>query len=143
MGKRNKNNRGGNQQPPRYKGKNVDMMGDPGRMERHAIDVFRDMSKGRYNFNNISEFLNREFVIAAIQAAQKQLRQHEILRNALNYAYGASADTDVITLRNREMTTCQGWEFVISSLYVILNTQDLGTVYGLANRLSANRELRL
>ena len=143
MAKHGRNNRGGNSQPQRYKGKNVDMMGDPGRMERHAIDVFRDMSRGKYNFNNISEFLNREFVLAAIIASQKQLRIHQILKSALEYAYGNSDDNDVMMLKNRELVSCQGWETIIQSLYIVLNTQDLGTVYGMANRLSANRDLRL
>ena len=138
MAKHGRNNRGGNSQPQRYKGKNVDMMGDPGRMERHAIDVFRDMSRGKYNFNNISEF-----VLAAITASQKQLRIHQILKNALEYAYGNSDDNDVMMLKNRELVSCQGWETIIQSLYIVLNTQDLGTVYGMANRLSANRDLRL
>ena len=138
-------NRGGNtdKQPPRYRGKNIDMMGNPDRMERHAIDVFRDMSRGRYNINNIFEFNNKEFVQAAIIASQKELRKHTILKNALEYAYGASIDSDVITLKNRELMSCQGWEFIISSLYVVLNTGDLGTVYGMNNRLSTNRDLRL
>lgn len=149
MGKKNRNNKGGNRpnnqngQPPRYRGKNIDMMGDPGRMKRHAIDVFRDISRGRYNTNNIAEFLNQEFIMAAITGAREQLRRHEILRNAIVYAYGASADPDVLSLRNQETVTCQGWELIINTLYVILNTQDLGTVYGLINRLSTNRDLRL
>lgn len=140
MGKRNRNN---GKKPQIYRGKNVDMMGDPGRMERHSIDVFRDMSRGRYNFNNIYEFLNRDFVIAAIMGAQKQLRRHEIMFNSLTFAYGASNDEDVISLTRQEFNTCNAWRSIISALYIVLNTQDLGTVYGLVNQLSSSREIRL
>lgn len=141
MGKRNRNN--GERKPQIYRGKNVDMMGDPGRMEKHAIDVFRDMSNGRYNPNNIYEFLNRDFIISAINGAQKQLRRHEILFNALSFAYGASNDVDVIAMTRQEFNSCTGWRHVISVLYTVLNTQDLGTVYGLINQLSSSRDIRL
>lgn len=142
MGKRNgKRNNGNN--PQIYRGKNVDMMGDPGRMERHAIDVFRDMSKGRYNYANISEFMNRDFVFAAINAASKQHRTHTIKLYAMEYAYGQSFDPDVISITNQERNFCKGWEMVINSLYIILNTGDIGTIYGLINRLQTNRDLRL
>lgn len=142
MGKRN-NRRNNGSNPPVYRGKNVDMMGDPGRMERHAIDVFRDMSRGKYNYNNAFEFMNRDFVLAAINAASKQHRLHCIKLCAMEYAYGQCIDSDVISITNQERNFCKGWEMIINSLYVILNTGDIGTVYGLINRLRSDRDLRL
>lgn len=138
MGKRNKN-----KQPNRYTGKNIDMMGDVAHMERHALDVFRDMSRGRFNPNLVTEFLNKDFVRVAIVCAQKEHRKNAIILNALNYSYGTSNDADVIQLINRYISTCRGWEYIISSLYTVFNTSDLGTVYGMAQRLSSDRELRL
>ena len=119
------------------------MMGDPAHMERHALDVFRDMSRSKYNPNLVTEFLNKDFVRAAIICAQKQHRQNSIILNALNYSYVASADPDVIQLTNKYISTCRGWEYIISSLYTVYNTSDLGIVYGMIRRLSSDRELRL
>lgn len=140
---RNKNNNRSQQKPQRYTGKNVDYMGDPGRMERHSIDVFRDMSRGKYNFNNIVEFQNRDFVMAAIRAAEKNMKRHDILVTALNFTYGSSNDPDVIAMKNQELASYNGWAFIRNSLYAFMNTMDFGALYGLANQLSSNRELRL
>ena len=139
----NKKKRGGGNNPQRYTGKNVDAMGDPGRMEKHAIDVFRDMSRGKYNFDNIFEFQNRDFVYAAIRAAEKQHRRHDIIRTALDFAYAASDDVDVISLRNIELTTCSGWQFIINTMYGYMQTGDIASLMGMAQRLSGNRNLRL
>lgn len=139
-GRLNNNNKG---KPPVYRGKNIDMMGDPGRMERHAIDVFREMCRGKYQYSNVTEFMNRDFVYAAITAASKQLRINTIKFNAMTYAYGASSDPDVIAITNQERNSCKAWESIINSLYIVLNTGDLGTVYGLINRLQGDKGLRL
>ena len=139
----NKKRRGGGNNPPRYTGKNVDVMGDPGRMEKHAIDVFRDMSRGKYNFDNIFEFQNRDFVYAAIRAAEKQHRRHDIIRTALDFAYGASDDVDVISLRNIELTTCNGWLYIVNTMYRYMRTGDITSLMGMAQKLSGNRNLRL
>lgn len=138
----NKKKKNGNK-PPRYTGKNVDYMGDPGRMERHAVDVFRDMSRGKYNFNNISEFNNRDFIYAAIQAAEKNMKRHDIMRVALDYTYGMSNDPDVIALKNMELSCYNGWCFIRNSMYGFMNTGDFGSLMGMAQHLSANRDLRL
>lgn len=137
---RNKNK---NKQPQKYTGKNIDYMGDPGRMERHAVDVFRDMSRGKYNFNNLVEFENRDFVYAAIKAAEKNYRRHDILRVALSYTYGMSNDPDVVGLMNNEQTCCNGWQYIINSMYAFMNTKDYGALMGMAQQLSSNRNLRL
>lgn len=139
MGK-NKNR---NQRPQRYTGKNVDYLGDPMRMERHAVDIFRDMSRGKYNFNNLNEFLNHDFVYAAIRAAQKNIKKHEILSTALSYAYGASNDPDVIALRNQENFSLTGWNFIYNGLCSFTHTLDLGGLMGMAQWLANNREIRL
>lgn len=140
MGKGKNHN---NQKPQRYTGKNVDNFGDPMRMERHAVDVFRDMSRGKYNFNNLNEFMNQDFVYAAISAAKKNIRRHQILVNALNYAYGASNDPDVISLKNQENATLTGWTFVVNGLCAFTSTMDMGSLMGMAQWLSNNREIRL
>lgn len=126
-----------------YTGKNKDFMGDPGRMERHAVDVFRDMSRGKYNFSNIAEFNNRDFVYAAIQAAAKNARKHHILKTALDYTYGTSSDPDVIALKNQEMATYNGWYYVYSGMINFMNSGDLGAIMGMAQYLLNNREIRL
>lgn len=141
MGKNNKNRN--NQKPQRYTGKNVDYLGDPMRMERHAVDVFRDMSRGKYNFNNLNEFMNQDFVYAAIRAAQKNIRKHQILVNALAYAYGACNDPDVISLRNQENAALTGWTFIVNGLCSFTSSMDLGSLMGMAQWLSNNREIRL
>ena len=141
MGKnRNRNN---NQKQQRYTGKNVDHFGDPMRMERHALDVFRDMSRGKYNFNYLNEFMNNDFVYAAIRVAQKNIRRHDIVASALSYAYGASNDPDVISLRNQENAILTGWTFIHSSFCGFTGTGDLGSLMGMAQWLSNNREIRL
>ena len=48
MSNNKKKRGGGNNNPQRYTGKNVNVMGDSGRMEKHAIDVFRDMNRQKY-----------------------------------------------------------------------------------------------
>ena len=143
MSNNKKNRGGGNNNPQRYTGKNVNVMGDSGRMEKHAIDVFRDMNRQKYNFDNIYEFQNRDFVYAAIRAAEKNHRRHDIIRNALDYAYGASDDVDVISLRNIEQTTCAGWQYIVNTMYAFMQTGDLGMIVGMAQQLSNNRNLRL
>lgn len=135
-------NRNG-KRPQVYTGKNKDPMGDPGRMERHAIDVFRDMSRGKYNFSNLVEFNNRDFVYAAIQAASKNVRKHNILKTALEFTYGASSDPDVVALKNQENATANGWFFVYATMTNFMNTQDLGAIMGMAQQLLNNRDLRL
>ena len=48
MGNNNKRrNKGGNNRPQQYTGKNKDPMGDVGRMEHHAVEVFRGTPCGR------------------------------------------------------------------------------------------------
>lgn len=143
MSNNKKKRGGGNNNPQRYTGKNVNVMGDSGRMEKHAIDVFRDMNRQKYNFDNIYEFQNRDFVYAAIRAAEKNHRRHDIIRNALDYAYGASDDVDVISLRNIEQTTCAGWQYIVNTMYAFMQTGDLGMIVGMAQQLSNNRNLRL
>lgn len=143
MSNNKKKRGGGNNNPQRYTGKNVNVMGDSGRMEKHAIDVFRDMNRQKYNFDNIYEFQNRDFVYAAIRAAEKNHRRHGIIRNALDYAYGASDDVDVISLRNIEQTICAGWQYIVNTMYAFMQTGDLGMIVGMAQQLSNNRNLRL
>lgn len=147
MGKSNNrnNNRGGNRgsQPQRYTGKNVDVMGDAGRMERHAIDVFRDMSRGRWNVQNIYEFQNTDFVWAALKAAERNVRRHDILLTALNYTYPGCSDADVIALKNQEMNIRNGWSYVYSILTGYINSGDIGAIFGMNNQLSTNRDLKL
>ena len=146
MGKNNNNRRKGNgqqQRPPRYTGKNIDYMGDAGRMKRHAVDVFREMSHGRYNFNNIAEFNNRDFLYAAIQAAEENMKQSSIISSALNYAYGMSNDPDVVALKNRYISMYNGWMFIRNSMIQFTNTMDFGALMGMARQLSSNRDLRL
>ena len=143
MGKANKNKNNG--RPPRYTGKNVDHLGDPLRMERHATDIFRDMSRSRYNINNIYEFQNRDFVLASIRVAQQQMRQAQIVLNALLAAYRgpSAADPDVIALVSRYQMTYNGWYKVYSVTLNYLNTGDLGSIIGLVNVLGNSRDLRL
>lgn len=139
--KRNKN-KGGNR-PQQYTGKNKDPMGDSGRMEQYATNIFRDMCRGKYNLDNIFEFQNRDFVYAAIRAAEKNHRRHDILKTALQFTYGQSDDVDVIALTNIEQQTCFGWQYIVSTLYGYMQTNDLGMLVGMAQKLASNRNLRL
>lgn len=141
MGKNNRNGK----RPQRYTGKNVDHLGDPLRMERHAVDIFRDMSRSRYNINNLSEFQNQDFVMACIRASQQQVRQNQIVLNALRAAYqGLSAsDPDVIGMTNKFQMLVNGWSKVYTTMYSFYNTGDLGSIIGLVGVLSSSRDLRL
>lgn len=142
--RRNKNNNGGGQnRPQQYTGKNKDPMGDSGRMERYAIDMFRDMSRGKFDLSNVYKFQNRDFAYAAIRAAEKNFRRHDIMKTALNFAYGRSDDVDVIALTNIEISTCNGWQYIINTLYAFMQTGDLGMLAGMAQQLANNRNLRL
>ena len=114
MGKNNKN-RNGNNRPPKYTGNNVNPLGDPYRMKRHAEETFRDMCRGRYNFNNISEFMNDDFVNACIKCAEEKIRIQNIYLTALNYTYANSSDQMVTGLKNQHQITLRAW-------YQIYNT---------------------
>lgn len=127
----------------RYTGKNIDMMGDAGRMERHAVDVFRDMNRGRWNINGLSDFYNRDFVWSALKAAERNIRKHDIYFTALNYTYPNCADSDVIALKNQEMQSLNGWRYIYQVLMGYMNSGDIGAILGMNNQLSTNRDLRL
>lgn len=141
MGKNNK--RKTNNGQPRYTGKNINYMGDASRMEKHAVDIFREMSRGKYNTNNLSEFNNRDFVLAAIKACERNIRQQNILVFSLNYTYGTSTDPDVIALKNKNVNILNGWIFVRDSLIRFNNSMDFGGLLGMVQHLATNRELRL
>ena len=144
MGNNNKRrNKGGNNRPQQYTGKNKDPMGDVGRMEHHAVEVFRDMCRGRYNLENLFEFQNRDFVYAAIKAAEHEFRMNDIIRQALDYTYGMSDGVDVIAQKNYFQSRCNGWQYIVNTMYAFMQTQDMGMLVGMANMLASNRNLRL
>ena len=142
MGKNNKN-RNNNNRAPKYTGNNVNPLGDTYRMKRHAEEVFRDMSRGRYNFNNISEFMNDDFVNACIKCAEEKIRTQNIYLTALNYTYANSSDPMVTGLKNQHQITLSGWYQIYNTMCGFTFHKDMGTILGLCNSLSTNRELRL
>lgn len=144
MGKNNKNRgNNNNNRPPRYTGNNVYALGDPIRMKRHAEEVFRDMSRGRYNLNDIVEFQNDDFIVACIKTAEEKIRTQNIYLTALNFTYARSTDPMVTALKNQHQIALNGWLQIHRVITGYSVHKDVGTLVGLFQSLSTNRELRL
>lgn len=141
----NSNNKNrGNRPPrlPRYNGKNIDPMGDTSRMGKFALSLFRDMSRGKFDWNkNAQTFQNKEFVMAAIIEVQERVRENETYLTALNYAYGASSDMLVTRLKDRHMRAIEGWNYILQLLHSIYISQDTSLLLGMINRLPDYRHV--
>lgn len=134
-----KNNKGKNDRPakvPRYKGKNVDPMGDVTRMGQTAIRMFRDIASGRGKpIDKYTEFLNRDFVVAAINEVDRKIREEHILVFALQSTYGNSSDIQIDKMMNDHRKAYEGWCFIRETLGYIMATGDPSFVGALINRL--------
>lgn len=123
--------------PPMYRGKNVDPMGDPGRMRRHATSLFKDMAHGKAK--SIDEyrtlFANAAYLKAAIDEVTKKVYEQNIYNQALNFTYGASTDAVIRQMIDRHHKAHEGWSYILQTLYQIANSNDVTFILGLMNRL--------
>lgn len=121
---------------PKYKGNDVDPMGDVGRMGRHAIGIFKDIAKGRARpYGSYTEFNNKDFLVGAIDEIAAKMREHNIYIFALRSAYGGTNDPQVITMVNKHVKALEGWTYVYQSMNQMLMTGDTSILLGLMNRL--------
>ena len=122
--------------PPRYKGKNINPMGDVSRMGKYAINIFKDIAHGKMKGQNgYPEFQNREFLIGAISEVEKKIRENNIYVQALYFTYAESTDSQAQYLLRKHQQAAEGWNYIYNTLFIMLNTGDMGYVSGLMNRL--------
>lgn len=140
---RKPNNNQQNKRPPkapRYKGKRQDPMGDMGRMGQTAVRMFKDMANGRGKpIHEYTEFANYDFLMAALTAVQKKIREEHIILYALERTYMGDGmgtqDIQIDTITNEHRRAYDGWNFVAQILSYMLNTQDTSYVASLLNKL--------
>lgn len=125
-----------NKRTPRYTGKNINPMGDPSRMGKHAVNMLKDMSRKQFDFpRNAPLFQNREFVMSALTEITYKIREQNTILMALNYTYGASNDTLVHQLIEKSTKAVEGWSYAAQILNFILSSGDISWVNALMNKL--------
>ena len=136
---RNRNNNHQNKRPPkppRYKGKKQDPMGDMGRMGQTAIRMFKDIANGKGKpVNENTEFPKRDFIVAAITAVQRKVREENIILFALQQTYGGNSDIQIDSITNEHRKAYEGWLFILEILGYMINTGDISYIASLLNRL--------
>lgn len=158
MGKHNNNNRNNNWQnsqnqnnqqnkrppkaPQRYKGNNIDPMGDIGRMGKYAIGIFKDMAKGKIKpVSAYTEFNNKEFIRGAIDEVLIKIREHQIYLYSLRAVYNGSTDPQVNGMIGKHAKAIEGWTYIYNSMNTMLMSGDTGILLGLINRLPDYRHV--
>ena len=128
------------QKPVRYKGKNVDPMGDVSRMGRFGISMIKDIASGRFDFQrNAITFSNTDFVRSTLAEVERKIKEQNIYLTALQYCYGNSTDVDVLRLIDQHIKSKDGWTYVYETLWTIYNTKNVNIVIGMINRLPEYR----
>ena len=95
---------------PRYKGNNANPMGDIGRMGKHAIGIFKDMSRGKVRHaGEYTEFYNQDFIRGAIDEVVYRIRENSIYQYALLSVYGNSTDPQVMSMIKKHTAAIEGW----------------------------------
>jgi len=121
---------------PRYRGNDVNPMGDIGRMGKYAIGIFKDIAKGKGKpYGAYTEFNNQEFIRGAIDALAEKIREHDIYIYALRTAYHGSNDPQLIAMLNKHTKALEGWTYVYNAMNQMLMTGDTSILLGLINRL--------
>ena len=120
-----------------YKGKNVNQLGDVGRMGKYAINLFKDMAKGNAkSLDQYSEFQDYNFLVAAIGAVYEKYVEASLDLNAYKIAYGEGNPNVTIERRMRGFArSVDAWNFIGMTLNQILNSGDTSKVMALINRL--------
>lgn len=107
--------------PPHIK--NPDPMSNVRDMGRYGVRVMRDIAKGKFNFYNEGHiFRNLDLTRATIEECQRQLTKAKIHVNAMQYAYGGSADRIVQEVIMEDMKKVEAYEMCINTLTLVFNT---------------------
>lgn len=135
MGKQN-NQKQNNQPQKRYKGKNVHPLSGPVQMGQHATRLIKNLAFGNFNMETDGAyFQNQEFLMAAIHEVGERVKKEEIYNVALNYTYGNTNDITVLKMINEHKRALDAWNFVYSTLSMMVSTGDMSLLLTLMNRL--------
>ena len=142
----NNNNNQQNRRPPKapqkYRGNNVDPMGDIGRMGKYAVGIFKDMAKGKIKpVSAYTEFNNKEFIKGAIDEILIKIREHQIYHYSLRAVYNGSTDPQVNAMIGKHAKAIEGWTYLYNSMNNMLMSGDTGILLGLINRLPDYRNV--